>query len=125
MIFEGKVVTGEGNGKKFLALPWVKQQIKEKTGFVPFAGTLNLKLSRESIGNRIILEQKPSDAICPDEGYCLGLLFKAEIEKIASAVIIPQVKNYPENILEIIAHSNLRKKLKLKDGDEVSISVFT
>jgi riboflavin kinase, archaea type len=124
LIFKGKVVTGEGNGKKYLSLYWVKQQIQEKLGFSPYLGTLNLKLSKEGMREKRILAETKTESICPAEGYCLGLLFKAQIDEELCAVIIPKVKNYPENILEIIAASNLREKLKLKDGVIVSVSVF-
>jgi riboflavin kinase len=121
--FEGTVFTGEGNGKKYLALPWVKQQVEEKVGFTPFLGTLNLKLTKESSARKKLLSPAKSAAICPAEGYCVGLLFKAAIPSLMCAVILPQVKNYPENILEIIAPVNLRDTLKLNDGDAITVSV--
>jgi riboflavin kinase len=122
--FEGKVFTGEGNGKKYLALPWVQRQVKEKLGFKPFLGTLNLKLSRESSLRRKLLEKNESPTICPAEGYCVGVLLKATVDAMECAVIIPKVKNYPENVLEIIAPVNLREKLKVKDDDEVAVTVY-
>jgi riboflavin kinase, archaea type len=122
--FEGKVFTGEGNGKKYLALPWVQRQVKEKLGFKPFLGTLNLKLTRESSLRRKLLEKNESPTICPAEGYCVGVLLKATVDAMECAVIIPKVKNYPENVLEIIAPVNLREKLKVKDDDEVAVTVY-
>jgi riboflavin kinase, archaea type len=123
LTFEGTVITGEGNGKKYLALPWVKQQVEEKAGFTSFLGTLNLKLTAASIEGRKLLNKTKAATICPAEGYCLGLLFKASIAGLNCAVIIPQIKNYPENVLEVVAPVNLRNKLKVKDGDAVTISV--
>jgi riboflavin kinase, archaea type len=120
---EGTVFTGEGNGKKYLALPWVKQQVEEKVGFTPFLGTLNLNLTRAETELRKLLQKQQSDAICPAEGYCVGLLFRAVISGVECAVIIPQVKGYPENVLEVVAPVNLRETLELKDGDAVTISV--
>jgi riboflavin kinase, archaea type len=121
--FEGKVITGEGNGKKYLALPWVKQQIEEKAGFTPFLGTLNLKLTRAEAERRKLLNKTKSARICPAEGYCMGLLFKASIADVECAVVLPQVKSYPDNVLEVIASVDLRDKLKVKDGDAVAVSV--
>jgi riboflavin kinase len=124
LIFEGKVFSGEGSGKKYLSLPWVKKQIEEKLGFTPYLGTLNLKLTKEDVIKRKFLKKTQLDSICPTEGYCVGLLYKAQINNKDCAVVIPQVKNYPENVLEIIAALNLREELKVKDGDVVSLSVF-
>ena len=122
--FEGKVFTGEGNGKKYLAIPWVKQQVKEKVGFTPFLGTLNLKLTKENAARKKLLSQAKSATISPAEGYCVGLLFKAAISGLDCAVIVPQVKDYPDNVLEVVAQVNLRETLKLKDGDSVTVSVY-
>ena len=121
--FEGKLFTGEGNGKKFLSLPWVQQQIKEILGFTPFLGTLNLKMARGNTISRKQLESAEGFRIHPCEGYCTGLLFKARIDKQDCAVILPLVKEYPENVIEIISSVNLRKTLKLSDGDLVTLTV--
>jgi len=123
LTFQGRVITGEGNGKKYLALLWVKQQVEQKLGFTPFLGTLNLKLSRANAERRKLLNNAKAATICPAEGYCVGLLFKASILGLEGAVVLPQVESYPENLLEVIASVNLRDKLKLKDGDAVTVSV--
>ena len=120
---EGIVFTGEGSGKKYLSLPWVKQQIEEKLGFTPFLGTLNIKLSQESSSRRKQLEKTGALKICPPEGYCAGLLFKAHIGKKKCAVIIPEVEGYPENVLEVIAPTNLRLAFRLCDKDSVVVNV--
>ncbi len=122
-ILDGILFTGEGNGKKYLALLWVKQQLEEKLGYTPYLGTLNLKLSKESTQRRkTLLKVKPT-LICPPEGYCVGLLFKASIRDLECAVVVPQVKDYPEDVLEVIAPVNLRDTLKLMDGDVVNVSI--
>ncbi len=119
----GKVFSGKGDGKRFLSLKWVKEQIKQKLGFTPYLGTLNILLSGESIKRRKTLEQAQSMTICPAQGYCVGILHKACIEKFECAVIIPDITGYPENYLELIAAENMRQELHLKDGDEVTVIV--
>jgi riboflavin kinase, archaea type len=124
LILIGTVITGEGNGKRYLSLPWVKQQIEEKLGFIPYAGTLNLKLTRESTKRKEPLLDAKTMVICPAEGHCVGILYKAEIELLECAVIVPEVTNYPKNLLEIIAPLNLRDRLKLEDGNSVEVKVY-
>jgi riboflavin kinase len=121
--FDGKVFSGRGSGEKFLKLPWVQTQIKEKVGFNPFLGTLNIKLSEGSTKLRRSLEEKPFSRIYPAEGYRSGMLFKASIGDLKCAVVIPEVEGYPMDILEIIAPVNLRKTFKIRDGDEIAFSV--
>lgn len=119
----GTVSSGGGEGKKFLELPWVKRQITKKLGFTPYPGTLNVKLTEESLKQRKLLEKAPSTKICPAEGYCNGALFKAFTGTLECAIVVPEVKGYPKDLLEIIASVNLRETLQLEDGSEVAVTV--
>lgn len=119
----GKVFSGRGEGEKFLKLPWVKRQIQEKLGFIPYHGTLNVRLSEESTKHRKLLEKAPSTKICPAEGYCTGIILKAFIGGVECAIVIPKVAGYPRDVLEIIAPANLREKLQLEDGAEITVTV--
>src|SRR6476661_1489088 len=42
--FKGKIVNGMGEGAYYMSLDEYKKQFKEKLGYEPFPGTLNLKL---------------------------------------------------------------------------------
>lgn len=119
----GEVFSGGGKGKKFVALDWVKQQIEQKLGFIPFPGTLNLKLSEESFKHRGMLEKASSIRICPKTGYCIGKLIRASIEIFDCAIVVPDIDGYPETLLEIISPVNLREKLQVYDGDEVTVVI--
>ncbi len=119
----GAVISGGGDGKKFMELPWVKQQVTEKLGFTPYLGTLNVKLTGKNVKKRKLIEKAPSAEICPAEGYYKGLLFKAFIGIVECAIVLPEVPRYPKTLLEIIAPVNLRKTLQLEDGFEVTVAV--
>ena len=118
----GTVFSGGGEGKKFLELPWAKRQIEEKLGFAPYPGTLNVKLTEESMKRRKLLGKVHSIKVCPGGGDCNGLLFKAFIGTLECAIVIPEVEGYPKDVLEIIAAVNLREALQLKDGTEVTVT---
>ncbi len=119
----GKVFSGRGEGEKFLELPWVKRQVKEKLGFIPHHGTLNIMLSEKSAKRRKLLEKATSMKVCPAEGYCSGKIFKAFVGVLECAIVIPEVAGYPRDVLEIIAPANLREKLQLADGDKITVTV--
>ena len=119
----GKVFSGRGEGEKFLELPWVKRQVKEKLGFIPYHGTLNVRLSEENAKRRKLLEKAASMKVCPAEGYCSGKIFKAFVGMLECAIVIPEVAGYPRDVLEIIAPANLREKLQLADGDKITVTV--
>ena len=119
----GKVFSGRGEGERFLELPWVKRQVKEKLGFIPYHGTLNVRLSEESAKRRKLLEKATSMTVCPAEGYYSGKIFKAFVGVLECAIVIPEVAGYPRDVLEIIAPANLREKLQLADGDKITVTV--
>jgi len=119
----GKVASGRQEGGKYLGLDWVQMQMNEKLGFTPYSGTLNLHLDDESTKRKGLLGENKASKLCR-EGFCTGLLFKASMCGLACGVVIPQVENYPEDELEIVADVNLRLKLRLYDGDKVTVTVF-
>ena len=43
--FEGHIITGMGEGAYYMSLKGYKQQFKEKLGYEPYPGTLNIKLN--------------------------------------------------------------------------------
>lgn len=119
----GIVFSGTGEGRNFIALPWVTKQLIQKTGFSPFLGTLNIKLDSRSIKQRCKLKKMESTEIEPQTGYFKGILFKAKLNWETCFIVIPKVPNYPLDVLEIISAINLREKLGLKDGDKVTLEV--
>ncbi len=122
LILCGTVFSGKGEGKKFLSLPWVKIQIEEKTGFTPFEGTLNLRLTKENVKKKESLEKSQKMKIEPAQGYCAGFLVKGQVGDVLAAVVLPIVPNYPLDVLEIVAPICLRKELGLRDGNEVVVT---
>ena len=123
-MLKGKIVSGKGEGKKFLILSWVKKQIQEKLEFTPYPGTLNLILTNESKKFRILLKKTQYIRIIPAEGFYDGIAVHALINSQKCAIILPEIENYPRNMIEIIAPLNLRYSLRVKDGDEVTVYFF-
>jgi riboflavin kinase len=120
---KGTIFSGIGEGKRFVALPWVKAQIEQKLGFTPYLGTLNLRLTKDSAEKRKRLDTVEGFLIEPQTGYLPGVLFRASIEGLECAVVLPRIPDYPEDVLEIIAPQYLRGKLGLVDGSMVAVVV--
>ena len=126
VLIKGKLVSGKGEGKYFTQLPWARKQFIEKLGFDPYPGTLNLKLESTEDKERFrMLKNKPCIEIKPEsKDYCAGYCIKALIEsKIEGAVVIPRVRSYEPDLLEIISPINLRASLNLRDGVVVKLRV--
>ena len=122
-MFKGTVFSGKGEGRKFIELPWVKGQIEEKLCFAPYSGTLNIRLSKEDAKQKKLLEDVNQIEICPQEGFCKGMLIKSYIDGLESAIIIPVVPHYPNDVLEVISPWYLRERLKIADDNEVTVIV--
>jgi len=119
----GKVVSGVGEGRAFTSLGWARRQFREKLGFNPYAGTLNIQTIREE--NIELLRSSKGIQIDPPKGFLGGKCFTALIGKrIRGAVVIPDSSRHPSHVLEIIAPLSLREELNLDDGDEVDVQVW-
>jgi riboflavin kinase, archaea type len=123
LCFRGKVYTGKGEGKKFIELPWVQRQIQQKLGFVPYEGTLNIRLNEESLALKRKLDQAEYFEIVPETGYCKGIVIKAKIAGLNCGIIIPLIPNYPSEVLEVVAPVYLRHRLHLTDGNEAAVTL--
>jgi len=127
---KGKVASGFREGKYYIGLAEYKKQLTAKLGFVPFAGTLNIKLSRPS-DIECIRKLKATDGVQTDEfvrdGRSFGRskCFKVVVNgKVDGALIFPARSHYGDDVVEVIAAVSLREKLKLKDGKEVLLRVL-
>lgn len=127
IVVTGRIVSGIGVGCSFIAMDWVRGQILEKLGFDPFLGTLNVKMGEETsrryhsfIGERKGIPIEPMDG-----RFHRGKCFRSRInDRIDGAVVVPIVPDYPTDLVEIIAHVNLRESLGLNDGSEVTVEIL-
>jgi riboflavin kinase len=125
LTIKGKVFSGSGEGAEFITLPWVSKQIVEKLGFVPYTGTLNIKLTAQSVVIKKSLMNATAIEISPIKGFYRGRCFRAYfMHDLKCAIIIPEVENYPEDVIEVVASVNLREKFELKDDDIVEVRIM-
>ena len=122
----GKIVSGAGEGAYFTQIDWVQDQCQEKLGFKPCPGTLNLEISGNDLKIVEALDsEKGVDLISPDPKFCDARVFRVIIGDMNGAIIMPEekVRIHARNIIEIIAPSNLKASLGVKDGDIVDITL--
>jgi riboflavin kinase, archaea type len=128
--FEGHVVSGMGEGAYYMSLEGYRKQFREKLGYEPFPGTLNIKLSDPiSMHSRRDLSTHPSIFI---EGFSDKLrtygwvrCYPAEINDGLvenAALLILERTHYDDSTIEIIAPFSIKEYAKIKNGDRISIS---
>jgi len=121
---EGKVVSGKGEGKYFLSFEQYAGKINEKIGFKPFLGTLNLQVEQSKLEQFSAALDKVYIEGFELPGRTFGGLVAAKIlinNELKGALVFPERTNLPKNIVEVIAHVNIRKKFSLKDGSKVKL----
>jgi riboflavin kinase len=122
----GRVVSGLGEGSYYMRQYGYRRQFKRTLGFNPYPGTFDLKLSGESIELKCILDSSLGKRI---EGFktherTFGPVkyFLAKLHGMRVAIVLPTRSTHTD-IIELIAAKNIRKALKLKDGDRVEVEV--
>jgi len=127
---EGVLFTGLGEGAYYVTRDGYRKQFIEKLGFDPYPGTLNLKLTTEyDMKTRADLETYPGIEIegFKSESRTFGSVkcYPAIVNnKVKGSVVCALRSHYDSSVLEIIASSFLRSRLKLKDGNKVKVEVL-
>jgi len=127
VVFKGKVISGMGEGRYYTEQSGYVEQFKEKLGFIPYPGTLNVEI--EYVERNKLRLLKNSKAIIIEEfktknrSFGGVRCFKAKINGSEGAIVLPLRSHY-SNILEFISADYLRQRLNLKDGNSVKIIIY-
>ncbi|WP_276273134.1 CTP-dependent riboflavin kinase [Haloarcula litorea] len=128
----GVVTSGMGEGRHYITLPGYMEQFIDKLGYEPFAGTLNLELTEDSVRRRarlgavepVTIEGWEDDERTYGPAYCYPASVESgDGEYEPAHVIAPERTHHGEEQLEVIAPEKLRDVLGLADGDEVIVHV--
>jgi riboflavin kinase len=123
-ILEGTVTSGLGKGAVFMSIDYYKKQVKEKLGFEPYPGTLNIKIDKQQTTllnntNPIRINAFKKD----NKSFGGASCYKAKINDIQGFIIIPDMTEHEEDMVEFIAPINIKEELKINDGDKVKIEL--
>ncbi len=129
----GTVTSGMGEGRHYISLSGYMEQFRDRLGYEPFPGTLNVDLSDESVRKRARMDSIDPVEIdgweTDDRTYGPAYCWPATVETPVgdryegTHVIAPERTHHGDDQLELIAPEKLRETLELEDGDELSIYV--
>lgn len=127
---EGYIVSGMGEGAYYMSLEGYREQFRQKLGYSPFPGTLNVKLSDPaSVRSRRELSAYPSVFIngFSDKLRTYGWVkcYPSEINNglvKEAALIILERTHYDDSTVEIIAPISIKENIKANNGDHISIT---
>jgi len=126
---KGNLISGMGEGAYYMSRKGYTKQFKNKISYVPFPGTLNVKLSKKEYieGAR---QFNSLDGIIikgfSDEKRTYGWVkcFNAKLNNsINCELIILERTHHDETTIELISKTNIRESLKLKDGSKLVIKI--
>ncbi|HJS83470.1 MAG TPA: DUF120 domain-containing protein [Nitrososphaera sp.] len=131
--FEGSVVSGMGEGAYYMSLEGYRRQFKDKLGYVPYPGTLNVRLVDPLFMNaRRELGMHPPSAFI--DGFSDGTrtygwvkCYRASINSSTAvneaAVLVLERTHYDDTMLELISPVPIKQALGIKNGDRITIQV--
>jgi riboflavin kinase len=132
----GEVVEGMHEGGYYVSIKGYYDQFKNKLGFEPFKGTLNLKLSDTDIS--ILREQLKNIRPVIIDGFkdqnreygpvnCYDVMISRMDNKNfrrKAAILDIKRTHHKKNVVEILAKPYLREYFSLQDGDKLILEVI-
>lgn len=126
---KGILVSGMGEGSYYMSLKGYTKQFKSKINYIPFPGTLNVKLQKKEFVDAAqqflalpgITIKGFSDG---KRSYGWVKCFNAKLNNsINCELIILERTHHDNSIIELISKINIRKTGKLKDGSKLTIKI--
>lgn len=125
----GKLMSGMGEGAYYMSLKGYTKQFKSKIGYIPFPGTLNVKLDKK-IHQEAIKQFESLDGIMiksfSDGKRTYGWVkcFPAKLNhSLDCQLIVLERTHHDDSIVELISEKCLRESGRLKDGSKVTIKI--
>jgi riboflavin kinase len=126
---KGTIISGMGEGAYYMSMKGYTKQFKSKLGYIPFPGTLNVKLNdkkfteakRELDTHQGIMINGFSDG---KRTYGWVKCYPAKINSTVDGMMITLERtHYDDSIIELISKTNIKKTAKLSNGSSISIRV--
>jgi CTP-dependent riboflavin kinase len=128
---QGVIFSDLGVASRFMSLNWVQKTLATCLGFVPYPATLNVRpaLREDALAWESIQNDASFFSHMPDhEGSCLARIYRVEIQALGAgsqatqgAVLLPAVRDYPKDKIEIVAPVRLKEAFGVKDGDRLTL----
>jgi len=127
VVFEGKLISGMGEGKYYTEQKGYADQFEKQLGFLVYPGTFNVEIKFIERNKIRLLRSYGGIEIdeFPAENRTFGsvVCFKATINGKKGAIVLPKRSHYA-TVLECISAYNLRETLGLHDGDTVEVVAY-
>ena len=126
---KGTLVSGMGEGAYYMSLKGYTKQFKTKINYIPFPGTLNVKLGKKEHVESALQFRTLNGVLIngfSDEKRTYGWVkcFKAKLNNTINCdLIILERTHHDNSVIELISKTNIRKTGKLRDGSKLTIKI--
>ena len=129
----GVIFSDLGQASAFMALDWVQDLLNQRLGYHPFPATLNIRPKGEEdaqIWRRVQSDHPGTPLTQAPDGHCGAKLYRVEIyaaangAKVGGAILLPEVKDYPQDKIEIVAPIRLKDHFRVQDCDQLTLEFF-
>ena len=127
ILFSGVLFTGIGEGAYYVSQGPYVEQFNSKLGFSPYPGTFNLRMAEQAdlVKYLQVLSYPPIPLLgfkSDDRTYGDVLCYRVSVEKAYPGAIVRSVRSlYDNSVVEIVSPLALRKEMRAKDGDVISV----
>ena len=130
----GIIFSDLGQASSFMALDWVQDLLNERLGYHPFPATLNVRpkgAEDAQIWRRVQRDHAGTPLTPASAGHCGAKLYRvdlyqeAESLKVSGAILLPEVDNYPQDKIEIVAPVRLKDHFRVNDGDQLTVEFLS
>tara|TARA_B110000014_G_scaffold134220_1_gene92792 strand:+ start:183 stop:875 length:693 start_codon:yes stop_codon:yes gene_type:complete len=129
VIMTGTVTSGMGEGAYYMSMKGYTKQFKSKLGYIPYPGTLNVRLKEKNF-SEAISQLSSYDGVkinsFSDGKRTFGWVkcFKSKINnKIDCELILLERTHHDTKIIEFISKNNIRKLLKIGNKSNVKVKI--
>ena len=129
----GVIFSDLGQASSFMALDWVQDLLNQRLGYHPFPATLNIRPKGDEdaqVWRRVQSDHAATPLTPESDGHCSAKLYRVEIYaaangvKVGGAILLPEVKDYPQDKIEIVAPMRLKDHFQVHDGDQLTLEFF-
>ena len=126
----GIIFSDLGQAASFMALDWVQDLLRQRLGYQPFPATLNVRpkgAEDARVWQRVRRDHAGTPLTLASDGHCGAKLYRVEIligrnsAKLAGAVLLPELNDYPKDKIEIVAPVRVKDHFGLNDGDPITL----
>jgi CTP-dependent riboflavin kinase len=130
----GVIFSDLGQASSFMVLDWVQALLNERLGYHPFPATLNLRpqgAEDAQVWRRVQNSRAGTPLTTASDGHCGAKLYHivifqdASSAKVGGAILLPEVDNYPQDKIEIVAPVRLKDHFRVHDGDQLTVEFLS